>query len=141
MKLKYNTKISIIVIIAAIGSYFILVNVGSYNFATLTSPVEFENISISSITPNDVMIVGGTAVPVNCNVGYGTDGNFSNFASDNDLMKMSHTEHSVTISGLESDTKYNYQFVAEYDAKVYRSNMGVFQTAPSDAPMSLLSEQ
>lgn len=140
MKLKSNTKISIIVILAAIASYFILVNIDDYNFATLTSPVGFENIGVASISSNDVIIVGNTAVPVNCKVEYGTNGNFPNSESDDDIMNMPHTEHSVKISNLEPSTKYNYRFAVEYENKVYRSNVSIFQTALSNAPMSLLPE-
>lgn len=140
MKLESNTKISIIVIIAAIASYFILINIDDYNFATLTSPVGFEDIEVASISSNNVIIIGTTAVPVNCNVEYGTNGNFPNSESDNNTMNMPHTEHSVEISNLEPNTKYNYRFVVEYENKTYRSDVGIFQTAPSNAPMSLLPE-
>ena len=140
MKLKSNSKISIIVILLAIASYFVLVNAVDYNFATLTSPVGFDNIGVASISSNDVIIVGNTAVPVICKVEYGTNGSFLNSETDNDTMNMPHTEHSVEISNLESDTKYNYRFVVEYENKVYRSDVGIFQTPPSNAPMSLLPE-
>ena len=80
------------------------------------------------------------AVPVNCKIEYGRNGNFPNSASDSNTMSMPHSEHSVEISNLESNTKYNYRFAVEYEKMVYRSDMNIFQTAPSDAPMSLLQE-
>jgi len=136
LKLKSNTKISIIVIIFAIISYLFLVNVDGYNFATQTSPVGFENIKTINISSTEVTIVGNTTIPVNCTIEYGTNGIFSNTASDNDSMNMLHTKHSVEILNLEPDTKYNYRFVVEYDDKTYSSDMGIFQTTQSDAPMS-----
>lgn len=81
-----------------------------------------------------------TVVPVNCKVEYGTNGNFPNSKSDNDTMNMPHTEHSVEISNLEPNTKYNYRFVVEYENKIYCSDMSIFQTVPSNAPMRLLPE-
>lgn len=107
----------------------------------MSSPIGFDNIRVSNISSNEVTIVGSTAIPVNCNIEYGTNGNFPNIASDNDAMKMPHTEHFVIISDLDPNTKYNYRFAVEYDSQMYRSNIGVFQTTPSAAPMSLLPEQ
>ena len=57
MKLKLNTKISILIIIAAIASYFVLINIVEYNFVILASTVGFENIGVVSISSNDVIIV------------------------------------------------------------------------------------
>lgn len=39
---------------------------------------------------------------------------------------MSHVEHLVNISNLESDAKYNYRFVVEYEDKIYPSDVNFF---------------
>ena len=47
LKLKSNTKIAILLILAAIISYFLLINIVNYNFTTLTTPLtsqHYENL-------------------------------------------------------------------------------------------------
>jgi len=75
LKLQTNTKISIIVIICAIISYFFLVNIVSYNFAIL-SPLVFENIKTKNIIKNDVITIKNTAVSVYHKLEYGAISNF-----------------------------------------------------------------
>lgn len=124
----------------AIILYFLLVNVNSYNFTTVSNPIGLENIKATSITKNDVMITANTVIPVNHKIEYGIIGSFSNSISDNDLI-IPHVKHSVSLPNLEPDTKYNYRFVSEHEDKIYASDVNLFRITPSDEPISLIDKK
>jgi len=100
------------------------------SFKLLFSPIDFNNIRLASITENSVVVVGTTSREVHCTVEYGIDGQFTDTASDSDMMNMHHTEHLVTITDLEPSTKYDYRFKVTFEGEDYYSKVKSFVTSP-----------
>jgi len=67
-------------------------------------------------------------------VEYGTNEQFTNTASDSDMMNMLHTEHLVTITDLEPSTIYDYRFKVTFDGEDYYSKIKSFVTSPKLVP-------
>jgi len=67
-------------------------------------------------------------------VEYGTNEQFTNTASDSDMMNMLHTEHLVTITDLEPSTIYDYRFKVTFEGKDYYSKIKSFVTSPKLVP-------
>ncbi len=110
------------------------------SFKLLFSPINFNNILVTNITENSVVVVGTTSREVLCTVEYGIDGQFTNTASDSDMMNMRHTEHLVTITDLEPSTKYDYRFKVTFEGEDYYSKVKSFVTSPEPGPQSKLPE-
>jgi len=110
------------------------------SFKLLFSPINFNNIRLTSITENSVVVVGTTNREVHCAVEYGIDGQFTDTASDSDMMNMRHTEHLVTITDLEPSTKYDYRFKVTFEGDDYYSKIKSFVTSPEPGPQSELPE-
>lgn len=102
----------------------------------LSTPVGFDNIRVTSITENSVEVVGTTKVKVNCEVEYGINETYSSTATDSGMMDMGHTEHKVTLLGLEPSTKYDYRFKASFQGDDYYSKKKSFLTSPLPAAQS-----
>ncbi len=93
------------------------------------SSIDFSNIRITQISDTGVTIEGDTDQPVFCQVEYGTDGLFTNFASDGmDMMGMLHYKHEVIISDLEPNTSYNYRFKASIGNQTFYSETKTLMT-------------
>jgi len=110
------------------------------SFKLLFSPIDFNNIRVTNITENGAVVAGTTSREVLCTVEYGIDGQFTDTASDSDMMNMRHTEHLVTISDLEPSTKYDYRFKVTFEGEDYYSNVKSFVTSPEPGPQSELPE-
>jgi len=110
------------------------------SFKLLFSPIDFNNIRVASITENSAIVAGTTSREVHCTVEYGIDGQFTNTASDSDMMNMRHTEHLVTITDLEPSTKYDYRFKVTFEGEDYYSKAKSFVTSLEPSPQSKLEE-
>jgi len=110
------------------------------SFKLLFSPIDFKNIRVSSISENSAVVVGTTSKEVHCTVEYGIDEQFTNTASDSDMMDMRHTEHLVTITDLEPSTKYDYRFKVTFEGEDYYSKVKSFVTSLEPGPQSKLPE-
>ncbi len=110
------------------------------SFKLLFSPIDFNNIRVASITENSVVVVGTTSREVHCTVEYGIDEQFTDTASDSDMMNMRHTEHLVTITDLEPSTKYDYRFKVTFEGEDYYSKAKSFVTSLEPGPQSELPE-
>ncbi len=110
------------------------------SFKLLFSPIDFNNIRITSITENSAVVVATTNREVFCTVEYGIDGQFTDTASDSDMMNMRHTEHLVKITDLEPSTKYDYRFKVTFEGEDYYSKAKSFVTSPEPGPQSKLTE-
>jgi len=110
------------------------------SFKLLFSPINFNNIRLTSITENSVVVVGTTNREVHCTVEYGIDEQFTNTASDSDMMNMRHTDHLVTITDLEPLTKYDYRFKVTFEGEDYYSKVKSFVTSQEPDPQSELTE-
>lgn len=128
MKLKFNTKLSIILIVSAISVYF-LVDIGGVDFAFL-APVYFENIKMK-VAIDSATISATTSNPIICAIQYGKNGEFTNLATDNE-MDIPHKEHSVELVDLEPSTKYNFKFVGTFENKQVNSEIKTFLTSPPE---------
>jgi len=82
-------------------------NTNPASFKSLFPPLVFDNIQVASTTENSAIVVVTTNKAVDCTVEYGTNEQFTNTASDSDMMNMLHTEHLVTITDLEPSTIYD----------------------------------
>jgi len=111
------------------------------SFKSLFSPISFDNIRVASITENSAIIAGSTSKAVDCTVEYGTNEQFTNTASDGDMMDMVHTEHLVEITDLEPSTIYDYRFKVTYEGEDYYSKTKSFVTSPEPGPQSELTEK
>ena len=101
------------------------------NTITQFDVVVFSNVESIDITQNSVMIVGETSVPVICEIEFAEYLGDPIFVSDVDEKNDPHTQHSVTISDLNPETRYNYQFQANFDNKDFYSNIRTFATLAS----------
>ena len=110
------------------------------SFKLLFSPIDFNNIRVASITENSAIVAGTTSREVHCIVEYGIDEQFTDTASDSDMMDMRHTEHLVTITDLEPSTKYDYRFKVTFEGEDYYSKIKSFVTSPEPGPQSKLPE-
>jgi len=110
------------------------------SFKLLFSPIDFNNIRVASITENSATVVGTTSREVHCTVEYGIDEQFTDTASDSDMMNMRHTEHLVTITDLEPSTKYDYRFKVTFEGEDYYSKVKSFVTSQEPDPQSKLPE-
>ncbi len=110
------------------------------SFKLLFSPIDFNNIRVSSISENSAVVVGTTSKEVHCIVEYGIDEQFTDTASDSDMMNMRHTEHLVTITDLEPSTKYDYRFKVTFEGEDYYSKIKSFVTSLEPGPQSKLPE-
>jgi len=110
------------------------------SFKLLFSPIDFKNIRVSSISENSAIVAGTTSREVHCTVEYGIDEQFTNTASDSDMMNMRHTEHLVTITDLEPSTKYDYRFKVTFEGEDYYSKVKSFVTSLEPGPQSKLPE-
>ena len=110
-------------------------------FKSLFSPISFDNIRVASITETSAIIAGSTNKVVHSTVEYGTNEQFTNTASDSDVMNMVHTEHLVEITDLEPSTKYDYRFKVTFDGEDYYSKTKSFVTSPEPGPQSELTEK
>jgi len=137
---RKNIVFSSAVIAGALISFIVLVNIDSYDFSTLSSPVGFDNIQVTRITENSATVVGTTLVPVDCQVAYGIGVDLYRTASDNDRMGMPHTEHLIVLSDLEPDTEYYYQFMATLDGENYFSDVKTMVTSPKTDAISEMEE-
>jgi len=111
------------------------------SFKSLFRPISFDNIRVVSITENSVIIAGSTNRAVDCTVEYGTNEQFTNTASDSDMMDMVHTEHLITITDLEPSTIYDYRFKVTFEGEDYYSKTKSFVTSPEPGPQSELTEK
>jgi len=111
------------------------------SFKSLFRPISFDNIRVASITETSAIIAGSTNKAVHCTVEYGTNEQFTNTASDSDMMNMVHTEHLVEITDLEPSTKYDYRFKVTFDGEDYYSKTKSFVTSPKTGPQSELTEK
>jgi len=129
--------------IALFSIFLIVINDAddSVSFKSLFPPISFDNIRIVSITENSVIISGSTNKAVDCTVEYGTNEQFTNTASDSDMMDMLHTEHLVEITDLEPSTKYDYRFKVTFDGEDYYSKTKSFVTSPEPGPQNELTEK
>ena len=110
------------------------------SFKLLFSPIDFNNIRVTSITENSIIVIGTTSREVLCTVEYGIDEKFTDTASDGDMMNMRHTEHLVKITNLEPSTKYDYRFKVTFEGEDYYSKTKSFVTSPEPGPQSKLTE-
>jgi len=85
-------------------------------------------------------VVVTTSREVFCTVEYGIDEQFTDTASDSDMMNMRHTEHLVTITDLEPSTKYDYRFKVTFEGEDYYSKIKSFVTSQESDPQSKLTE-
>ncbi len=91
--------------------------------------IDFSNIRITQISDTSATIEGNTDQAVFCQVEYGTNGLFTNSASDGmDMMNMKHYKHEVIIFDLEPNTEYNYRFKASIDDQTFYSEPNTFKT-------------
>lgn len=104
------------------------------SFKLLFSPIDYNNIRVTSITENSAVVVGTTNREVLCTVEYGIDGQFTDTASDSDMMNMRHTEHLVKITDLEPSTKYDYRFKVTFEGEDYYSKAKSFVTSLEPGP-------
>ena len=110
------------------------------SFKLLFSPIDFNNIRVASITENSAIVAGTTSREVHCIVEYGIDEQFTDTASDSDMMNMRHTEHLVTITDLEPSTKYDYRFKVTFEGEDYYSKIKSFVTSLEPGPQGKLPE-
>jgi len=124
--------------IALLSIFLITINDSDspVSLKSLFSPIDFDNIRVASITETGVIIVGSTNKAVDCTVEYGTNEQFTNTASDSDMMDMVHTEHVVTIRDLEPSTTYDYRFKVTFDGEDYYSKTKSFVTSPKAGPQA-----
>jgi len=122
--------------VVLVAIFFIIIN-NADNPASFKSPfrpLTFDNIQVTSTTENSAIVVGTTSKAVDCAVEYGTNEQFTNTASDSDMMNMLHTEHRVTITDLEPSTIYDYRFKVTFEGEDYYSKIKSFVTHPKLVP-------
>ncbi len=122
--------------VVLVAIFFIIIN-NADNPASFKSPfrpLTFDNIQVTSTTENSAIVVGTTSKAVDCAVEYGTNEQFTNTASDSDMMNMLHTEHMVTITDLEPNTIYDYRFKVTFEGEDYYSKIKSFVTHPKLVP-------
>jgi len=129
--------------IALFAIFLIVINDADdlVSFKSLFRPISFDNIRVASLTENSVIIAGSTNKAVNSTVEYGTNEQFTNTASDSDMMNMVHTEHLLTITDLEPSTIYDYRFKVTFEGEDYYSKTKSFVTSPKAGPQSELTEK
>ena len=122
--------------VVLVAIFFIIVNNADNlaSFKSLFPPLVFDNIQVASTTENSAIVVVTTNKAVDCTVEYGTNEQFTNTASDSDMMNMLHTEHLVTITDLEPSTIYDYRFKVTFEGEDYYSKIKSFVTSPKLAP-------
>lgn len=100
------------------------------NMESEKEDIDFSNIRLTNLTPTSVTIVGTTNSPVNCQVEYGINGEFTNTASDNTMMNMDmpHETHMVLITDLTPNTNYDFRFKATYGEQSFYSDVKSFTT-------------
>jgi len=123
--------IGFIMIGAAIPLVLIKLYMDDSNKITQFDVVVFSNIESIDITQNSVTLVGETSVPVICKIEFAEYLGDPIFVSDVDEKNNPHLQHSVTISDLNPETRYNYQFQANFDNKDFYSNIRTFATLAS----------
>jgi len=122
--------------VVLVAIFFIIVNNADNlaSFKSLFPPLVFDNIQVASTTENSAIVVVTTNKAVDCTVEYGTNEQFTNTASDSDMMNMLHTEHLVTITDLEPSTIYDYRFKVTFEGEDYYSKIKSFVTSPKLVP-------
>jgi len=122
--------------VVLVAIFFIIINDADNpaSFKSLFRPLTFDNIRVTSTTENSAIIIGTTNKAVDCTVEYGTNEQFTNTASDSDMMNMLHTEHLVTITDLEPSTIYDYRFKVTFEGEDYYSKIKSFVTSPKLVP-------
>lgn len=134
MLLLVNSKIKLYFVLGFIllGIVFAYLSISSFSMdssgITKQNFVEFSNINHNNITQNSVTLVAKTSVPVICKIEYAEYLQDAEFASDVDVNNYPHLKHSVTLSELRPDTRYNYRFQAEYENTQFYSNIRTFNT-------------
>ena len=122
--------------VVLVAIFFIIINNADNpaSFKSLFPPLVFDNIQVASTTENSAIVVVTTNKAVDCTVEYGTNEQFTNTASDSDMMNMLHTEHLVTITDLEPNTIYDYRFKVTFEGEDYYSKIKSFVTSPKLVP-------
>jgi hypothetical protein len=99
-----------------------------------TTPPVIKNVLTSSETETGVVITWTTNEPATSNVEYGKDTDYGLTASSAELT----TDHSLTLTGLESNTAYHFHVKSsDKDGNQASSADNIFVTAQEKSPYSL----
>ncbi len=120
--------IGFIIIGVAIPLVLVKLYIDDSNTTTQSEFVVFSNIKSIDISKNSVTLVGKTSVPVICKIEFAEYLEDPIFVSDVDVKNNPHTQHSVPIYDLNPDSRYNYQFQANYENTDFYSNIRTFTT-------------
>jgi peroxiredoxin len=91
------------------------------------TPIAISNVQASNVTSDSATITWDTNVPGDSQVNYGTDSSYGSSSPDDPTMV---TSHSVTLTGLSSDTDYHFQATSTaVDSSSDQSSDDTFLTA------------
>ena len=105
-----------------------------------TTPPIINNVSTSSETETSVDVTWTTNEPANSYVEYGKDTSYGSTASSDELT----ADHSLTLTGLESNTAYHFRVTSSDKASNKTSSAdNIFVTAQEKSPyaLTLLTEE
>lgn len=100
----------------------------SDNFTQNHPEITFENIQTLDVTENSAVLASFTQIPLVCEVGYAESKN--DFSAPKIITHdaVPHTEHTVQVTDLTSNTEYVYVFFGEYNGEKLLSEKNTFTT-------------